>query len=372
MAFFIGWMNSDTFAGGQLLGTVLWAAIIVVSLLVHEYGHALTAVACGQTASIELMLFGGVTRHQGKTLTRWQEFLVILNGPLAGVALAALAYILATTKSLSLPPSLLYILTVVWSINVFWTVVNLLPVHPLDGGQLLAVILQGFFGHRGYSAALLISTLSGGAIALLCFASQLLLGGVLFLMFAFESFRSWRYSLQMSDIDHEVSYQKELKRAEKFLEERDFAKAQSLLIQLTTTTGHGVIHDCAIGYLAELYLSQGRYQAAYQLLHPAGEKLSEELWPLFIRAAYGCGDWQAAVVRGDEAYRKSPTAAIALINARCHARLDDVVPAVGWLRCAIRDGADHLEAVLKHPDFDLVRSREPFRTFAQQVQMAKR
>jgi hypothetical protein len=52
----IGWMNSQT-----ILGTLIWVGIIVVSVVVHEFGHAITAVLFKQKARIQLIALGGVT-----------------------------------------------------------------------------------------------------------------------------------------------------------------------------------------------------------------------------------------------------------------------------------------------------------------------
>src|ERR1700727_855793 len=88
LAFLIGWLNTSS-----ILLTLVWVGIIVISVLIHELGHALTAVAFGQQAQIELMGFGGLThRRGGKKLKLWQEFLIVLNGPLAGFALAGASW----------------------------------------------------------------------------------------------------------------------------------------------------------------------------------------------------------------------------------------------------------------------------------------
>ncbi|MBM3191343.1 MAG: stage IV sporulation protein FB, partial [Chlamydiae bacterium] len=73
----IGWINSQS-----LIGTVIWIVIIFVSILVHEYGHALMARAFGQFPRIELVAFGGVTYPEGPAISLGKEFLVVLNGPL--------------------------------------------------------------------------------------------------------------------------------------------------------------------------------------------------------------------------------------------------------------------------------------------------
>src|SRR3989344_6678184 len=51
----IGWMNSHT-----LFGMLAWIGIILVSVLVHEFGHALTAVFFKQKTKIQLVALGGL------------------------------------------------------------------------------------------------------------------------------------------------------------------------------------------------------------------------------------------------------------------------------------------------------------------------
>src|SRR6187399_803252 len=85
LALLIGWLYSFTILGAVILGFVVF-----ISVLVHEYGHALSALAFGQQSFIELVGLGGVTQRQGKRLSLGKEFIIILNGPLAGLALAIL------------------------------------------------------------------------------------------------------------------------------------------------------------------------------------------------------------------------------------------------------------------------------------------
>ncbi|MCE2982169.1 MAG: M50 family metallopeptidase, partial [Parachlamydia sp.] len=75
----IGWLNTQS-----IPETAIWAAVIFISVLIHEFGHALTAVAFGQEAEISLVGLGGLTKREGPTLAKWKDFIIVLNGPLAG------------------------------------------------------------------------------------------------------------------------------------------------------------------------------------------------------------------------------------------------------------------------------------------------
>src|SRR3546814_18959362 len=66
------WLSSGTVGG-----TLVWTVIVFLSVLIHEYGHALTAVAFGQRARIELVALGGVTQRSGTKLNLWKEFIIV-------------------------------------------------------------------------------------------------------------------------------------------------------------------------------------------------------------------------------------------------------------------------------------------------------
>ncbi len=50
----------SSFDTSSVLETLTWAAVIIISLLIHEYGHAFTARIFGQEAQIDLMGMGGL------------------------------------------------------------------------------------------------------------------------------------------------------------------------------------------------------------------------------------------------------------------------------------------------------------------------
>ena len=148
LAIFIGWMSTFT-----LTGTLLAVLVIVISVLFHEFGHALTGMAFQQTVRIELAAFGGFTYRQGRKLKLWEEFIVVLNGPMAGLSLGVLAWLCWHFLAIE-NAALLFVMKFTALVNFFWTVINLVPVLPLDGGHLLSIILEGIFGFKGVKMAI--------------------------------------------------------------------------------------------------------------------------------------------------------------------------------------------------------------------------
>jgi stage IV sporulation protein FB len=111
-----------------------------ISILTHEFGHALTARSFGADSRIVLQAFGGYAAFSGVRLNRKQSFLVTAAGPAIQILLGLL--VLGIMK---IAPSVnedgRYFLIILIYISFFWALLNLLPVLPLDGGQMLHALL---------------------------------------------------------------------------------------------------------------------------------------------------------------------------------------------------------------------------------------
>ena len=184
----IGYVNS-----GSLVGIVIWMGVIFVSVLFHELGHALTALLWGRYPRIELVALGGLTYHDGERLPLWKQFMIVFNGPLFGFFLFLIATFLLGVPLLQ-QGLMGTSLVIMQGVNLIWTVLNLLPILPLDGGQLLRITLTAFFGPKALRYTLLISFVFALLISLTAFLfNQMFFGAFLFL-FAFQSFTAWKQS----------------------------------------------------------------------------------------------------------------------------------------------------------------------------------
>ncbi len=353
----IGWINALSLAGA-----LIWLGVIFVSVLVHEFGHALTALAFGQRATIELVAFGGLTRREGKRPKLWQEFLIILNGPCFGLTLFGIAYLIRSSFPGITGVAAVILNITIW-VNLFWTLINLLPILPLDGGRLMSVVLEGVFGFRGVKMGLVISVAIGLLISIFFFTQNAFIVGILFLLLTFESMRSLRYLRVMAAHDRDEGLQTRLTEVEQLLQAHDRHGAIPKLEELRDLASHGLVHMAATQYLARYYFEEGKTTEAYDMLKVYRKELSGEFLQLFHQLAFENRQYKLAAKIGNEVFQQIPLSDVAYVNAGAHAYLGHVEAAIGWLECALREGMDIAPHHLRGPEFDSIKNHEAFKAF---------
>lgn len=363
LIFMIGWLNT-----GNIAEMAIWAVVILISVLVHEFGHALTAVLFGQTAEISLVGLGGVTSRRGPELPKWKDFLIVLNGPIAGFILFFLCLYLLPFASKMQNKVLAYSLEIAINVNLFWTVINLLPVLPMDGGHLLRITLEGIFGFKGVKIALFVSMVLAAVLALLFFSISQVLVGALFLMMGFETYRSWSEARALAPEDHDIDLQHLLKEALEDLRVGNRDEALTKFFRLREQAPKGVINTTATEYIARILSEQGQYKQAMEWLLPIQKKLSPPYLGLLQQLAYKLQDWDRTISVGQDAYRLDPLPETALLNALCYGILGQVKPTVGWLRCAVQSGLQNISDVVRKREFDSVRNTPEFAGFEKTLQ----
>jgi len=147
---FLIWIFAANYAAGGR--DAAWSGTVFIILLfgcvlLHEYGHILTARAFGvATPDVTLLPIGGVARLERIPEEPYQEFLVAIAGPAVNVVIAVA---LVAVAGASLDPqhiaavgsggiSMVDRLAIV---NVFLVLFNLIPAFPMDGGRVLRALL---------------------------------------------------------------------------------------------------------------------------------------------------------------------------------------------------------------------------------------
>lgn len=131
------------------LALAVWIACGFVSILVHELGHALSARLFNRPSRIVLIAFGGYAEYyDGAAPSGWRRLLTILAGPGAGFLLLGLLVLSELSTSWADQHIVLRLaFTFLFIQNLVWSLFNLLPIFPMDGGQALREVLH-IAGHR--------------------------------------------------------------------------------------------------------------------------------------------------------------------------------------------------------------------------------
>lgn len=202
---------------GPLL--LLWTLCLLISILIHELGHALAFRQFGIQSSIVLYHFGGLAipigSFRGVSISRLsekQDLWVTAAGPLAqllsaGVVIALVKWAGYRVTAFAFMPAGLHkvpgmlegkelllesvglaalVMFYVFP-SVVWALLNLMPVWPLDGGRIARslVLLTG----GTTSQALWISIVCAGGLALYAFRGGQSIMGIFFLMFAISNYQ---------------------------------------------------------------------------------------------------------------------------------------------------------------------------------------
>lgn len=159
-----------------------------ISILVHEFGHGLTAKHFGKQVEIVLQAFGGYAAYSGGApLSRTKTFLITAAGPAIQVALGFVV-LLITLQMGMINPQAINFLRTLYEISFFWAILNLIPVLPLDGGRIVETIL----GPQRIRTTLMISmavAIGIGVLSLVFLPGSILLP--LFMgMMAYESYKA--------------------------------------------------------------------------------------------------------------------------------------------------------------------------------------
>lgn len=211
------WLGAFIIGGGfhiqgreGLIIVALAMVAILISIMVHELGHALTSRKLTRVnPSIELVAFGGFA-SPNTHLSRRETFFVTWAGPLAGFALFLLTVLFFIGKfgpsdgvhfaavvtfpwtegrlsdlvviSQLNPYALSFLQMMLWA-NFWWNAINLLPVFPLDGGRVYASIEDSALKiHR-------VGLITAGLAALAAIFFQFIIGAILFGFLAYQNYQ---------------------------------------------------------------------------------------------------------------------------------------------------------------------------------------
>jgi Zn-dependent protease len=194
------------FTSANTLGmpaALLWAPVIFISILFHEFAHAAAIGILGHGSSeIVLEGIGGVTINQRRSRP-WQDMLISAAGPLASFLLAWLVTILFQNVDyfqrdrffVALIPML------AWA-NVLWGKFNLLPVIPLDGAGIVRNFLRMFLSEQiAFVISVWLSIAAAAAVIIWMLTKQEWFIALLLGWYGFLSWQRWEFFRQTNRTD---------------------------------------------------------------------------------------------------------------------------------------------------------------------------
>jgi len=147
----IGWVGYSYWLEYGSLAKVAEGILFILALflcvVLHEYGHALTARKYGiKTRDITLYPIGGVARLERMPDKPIEELWVALMGPAVNLVIAAVLFAYLLFSGGLVPITHLTIasgsfLTRLMTLNIWLVLFNLIPAFPMDGGRVLRALL---------------------------------------------------------------------------------------------------------------------------------------------------------------------------------------------------------------------------------------
>ncbi len=259
---FIIWSNG--FVNG-----LLFALAITISILIHEFGHAIPSKLYDLRPSILLHGFGGLCFHQPAD-SDWKDILIVVAGPLIQIAVGGLVWFAGIAAGPTGTNIDIFLYFFFW-VSVIWGALNLfVPMFPLDGGQLFHLLLRRFVPeHKAQDWALKVSVTVAIPLGILAVWAGFFFGAIICLFIIMDNVGTLRSGSSLIDRRAKV-------RTSNFVKENLAA--------------------------AEAAYADEDWREAARLCHviraandPVAEKQMDRIWELLGLATMRQGEWEEAL-----------------------------------------------------------------------------
>lgn len=403
-AFLLGILNPEVGASPARMG--IWMLVLGSAILAHELGHAFAAKAYGWGPRIDVAFVGVTTFDRRTEVSRAKRILLVVLGPLVGLAIGAMAHSALVNSPLPRGSLAWFTLDAMRLVNLAWGLGNLVPILPLDGGHVVAELASAVFPKRGLRIAatwsIVVCVVAGFVAAYVdrfdisLFAALLAFRNHRILDLAKRSqelvlstkprdlaYLALTRNDAMAVVEHagrareEATSDAEADEASyllawgHFLAERP-TEARTALATMRGTRPHDYALEGAIAHdLGELEESLALFERALpratpfiepRLVHAIvttqrfeeasllfddslGEKISPRGIATVQRAAYDAGRDRESIGIGETLFRKTRDASVAFLLACANSRLGELEAGLLWLRRARERGFDRREVL---------------------------
>ena len=227
VAAFLGWDWASVMSQGlgtsRLAVLAMWILAVLVSILIHELGHSLAMRYYGTDSRIVLYHFGGLAIPQGSEWvgnyqhqSRAKDIVISAAGPAAQLLLVAVLVMVVRLFGYQYPypipvidglvnfgadrriesGHLVVMIVFITVPSIYWAILNLLPVYPLDGGQIAREIFLIFNSQTGIKNSLILSIATGAGIAVYAFSQGNQMLGIMLALLAVSSYQTLQLYLR--------------------------------------------------------------------------------------------------------------------------------------------------------------------------------
>ena len=285
---------------------MVWGVIAFVSVLVHELGHALVGRRFGLEPQIQLNGFGGLTTWANpKDVGNSRSILISLAGPFAGFALAGLLF---GARKLGLGPQsemLSYAIHQAILVNVVWGVYNLVPMLPLDGGNVMRSFLHILTKGEGEKPSRIVSVIVGGMLLVAAVAIGQLWLGMLAAFFTWANITAYR---QVDALKANIPLAKALEEAQNAVEHDDGAKAIEVLRPVIVPQASVELRVAALRLFCYALLLEGQWAELIPTLQHNAVLIGQEEIRRYAFTAFELGHKAEAHTIGSLLNRIAPIA----------------------------------------------------------------
>jgi Zn-dependent protease/uncharacterized protein YqgV (UPF0045/DUF77 family) len=268
-SFFILTLLLGMGAGGgavkEHVAVAIWAVVVLFSVLVHELGHALAGRAFGLSPQIDLHGMGGTTSWAtGREIGNLRSVVISLSGPFAGFAIGV-AVVMAGRLGLFVPETPIGELVVrqlIW-VNIGWGIMNLMPLLPLDGGNVMRSVLNALTNGRGEKPARVVSIGFCALVLVAAFFLRSLWIGLLGALFLMQNVRGFRAA---DAAKANVPLARAIEGAYHALERHDGAEAIGLLRPVLVPEAAPELRQIGLRVFAYALLIEGHWGELMPLL----------------------------------------------------------------------------------------------------------
>ena len=401
-----------------------WLLVVFASILLHELGHALVARKFGLSPSIKLYSMGGLTSWAPDVnLTPLKHLLISLAGPAAGFLFGGIVFFAGPAVLGSSPSQLLAVtyFDLLW-VNVGWGIFNLLPMLPLDGGQVLLTLEEWISKRKSQLISHVISLMVALGITLLALSRRSVWIAILgvwfvytngsFLVQKLQTYRDQkilplleqaRDALTKSEFDRALDLTRRAQKTARtasvrseaahllifiLIHQRQFKEAEAELIKFNAVFGedsylNGLFYfqkegmATAIPHLKlafdrspteqlgmllyQALINEKRYAEAFELCgQTVLSDVSGKLYVNLQHEAFASSEFSLAAQAGSLAFEKQPEPNVAYNIACSLARDSEITKACKWLERAIESGFNNKDLMATDSDLESLRLSPEF------------